>query len=76
MFPPVVMINRRRILSPPEEMKTSANEGSFMEDWSLKTAIFRKASSSLERRERSAGISPWSIVRIYIALGWIFEAAL
>lgn len=49
---------------PPEEMKTSAKEGSLMEDWSLKTAILRIASSSLERRERRAGISAWSILEV------------
>ena len=45
------------MLRPPEEMKTSAKEGSLIEDCSLKTAILRMASSSLERRERSAGMS-------------------
>lgn len=46
---------------PPEEMKTSAKAGSLIEDCNLKTAILRMASSSLERRERRAGISAWSI---------------
>lgn len=58
------MINRRKMLSPPEEMNTSAKEGSLIEDWSLKTAILRMASSSLERRDRRAGMSAWSILLI------------
>ena len=57
MFPPVVMISCRRMFRPPEEMKTSAKEGSLIEDCSLKTAILRMASSSLDRRERRAGMS-------------------
>lgn len=57
MFPPVVMIRRRRMLRPPEEINTSAKEGSFIEDCNLKTAILRIASSSLWRRERRAGMS-------------------
>lgn len=64
MFPPVVMMSRRRMTRPPEEMKTSAKAGSLIEDCSLKTAILRMASSSLERRERRAGISAWSILEV------------
>ena len=45
------------MLRPPEDMKTSAKEGSLIEDCNLKTAILRMASSSLERRERSVGMS-------------------
>ena len=62
VFPPVVIISRRRMLRPPEDMNMSAKEGSLIEDCSLKTAILRMASSSLERRERRAGMSAWSIV--------------
>lgn len=56
------MIRRRSIIKPPEEMNTSAKEGSFIEDCSLKTAIFRAASSSLANRDSNAGMSAWSMV--------------
>lgn len=59
-------MSRRRILRPPEEMNTSAKAGSFIEDCSLKTAILRIASSSLESLERRAGISAWSMVSIEV----------
>lgn len=50
------------MLRPPEEMNTSAKEGSLIEDCNLNTAIFRNASSSLESLESRAGMSAWSIV--------------
>ena len=57
-------MRRRRMTRPPEEMKTSAKEGSLMDDCSLKTAILRAASSGLAKRERSAGMSAWSMAQI------------
>lgn len=64
MFPDVVMMRRHRMERPPEEMKASAKEGSLMEDWSLNTAIFRSASSSLDREARRVGIEDMSIVAL------------
>lgn len=49
---------------PPETMKASAKDGSLMEDWSLKTAILRRASSELEREARREGMEEMSIVRV------------
>lgn len=50
-------------------MKTSAKEGSPMFVWSLKTAIFRTASSSLPRRSTSSEIFI-SIVEGQLECSW------
>lgn len=50
------------MVRPPEEMKRSAKEGSLIEDCSLKTAILRRASSSLESRARREGMSAASMM--------------